>query len=74
MRKLNSHFKHSIDLNAYVFFSIGLGDPTEWKEVLDVNVYGLSLCTRHGVQNMLKHKIDDGHIININRLAENEIF
>jgi len=32
-----------------------------------VNVIGLSVCTREAYQSMKERNIDDGHIININR-------
>ena len=34
---------------------------------LQVNVLGLSICTREAYQSMRERKVDDGHIININR-------
>lgn len=32
-----------------------------------VNVLALSICTREAYQSMRERKVDDGHIININR-------
>lgn len=34
---------------------------------LQVNVLALSICTREAYQSMKERKVDDGHIININR-------
>lgn len=34
---------------------------------LQVNVLSLSICTREAYQSMRERKVDDGHIININR-------
>lgn len=34
---------------------------------LQVNVLALSICTREAYQSMRERKVDDGHIININR-------
>lgn len=34
---------------------------------LQVNVLGLSICAREAYQSMKERKVDDGHIININR-------
>ncbi|XP_046988962.1 farnesol dehydrogenase-like [Schistocerca americana] len=36
-----------------------------WKSILDVNVLGLSICTREAVQDMLGRGVDDGFIIHI---------
>ncbi|XP_049803775.1 dehydrogenase/reductase SDR family member 11-like [Schistocerca nitens] len=42
------------------------GRTEDWKRVLDVNVLGLSICTREAVQDMLSRGVDDGFIIHIN--------
>nr|CAD7453794.1 unnamed protein product [Timema tahoe] len=36
---------------------------------MDVNVIGLSICTREAVKSMRERGVDDGHIININSVA-----
>ncbi|CAG2061588.1 unnamed protein product [Timema podura] len=36
---------------------------------MDVNVIGLSICTREAVKLMREKGVDDGHIININSVA-----
>ncbi len=41
------------------------GKFDHWKDTMDVNVLGLSLCTREAVNSMKNKSIDDGHIINI---------
>ncbi|XP_049856576.1 farnesol dehydrogenase-like [Schistocerca gregaria] len=44
--------------------------PTDlWRRVLEVNVLGLSICTREAVQDMLARGVDDGFIIHISSLA-----
>nr|CAD7415027.1 unnamed protein product [Timema poppensis] len=40
---------------------------SELRKILDVNVLGLSICTREAVKSMRERGVDDGHIININR-------
>nr|CAD7571458.1 unnamed protein product [Timema californicum] len=39
---------------------------SELRKILDVNVLGLSICTREAVKSMRERGVDDGHIININ--------
>ncbi|XP_049799437.1 dehydrogenase/reductase SDR family member 11-like [Schistocerca nitens] len=41
------------------------GKTEDWKRILDVNVLGLSICTREAVQDMLNRGVDDGVIIHI---------
>ena len=43
------------------------GSTEDWKKMLDLNVVGLSLCTREAIQIMKEKGVDDGHIIHINR-------
>lgn len=45
------------------------GDPKHWREVLDVNVLGLSICTQQAFKLMKSSGVDDGHIVHINRWA-----
>uniref|UniRef100_UPI00398EB3AA dehydrogenase/reductase SDR family member 11a isoform X2 n=1 Tax=Pristiophorus japonicus TaxID=55135 RepID=UPI00398EB3AA len=39
-----------------------------WRNMIDVNVIAMSICTRESYQSMKERHIDDGHIININSL------
>ncbi|XP_049946446.1 dehydrogenase/reductase SDR family member 11-like [Schistocerca serialis cubense] len=39
-----------------------------WTRMLDVNVLGLSVCTREAVQDMISRGVDDGFVIHINSL------
>ncbi|XP_049947492.1 dehydrogenase/reductase SDR family member 11-like [Schistocerca serialis cubense] len=57
--------------NAGVFpiTSLTDGKTEDWKRILDVNVLGLSICTREAVQDMLSRGVDDGFIIHINSVA-----
>ncbi|XP_039453983.1 dehydrogenase/reductase SDR family member 11-like [Oreochromis aureus] len=45
------------------------GKTSSWKNMMDVNVFGLSICAREAYQSMKERHVDDGHIININRTA-----
>jgi NAD(P)-dependent dehydrogenase (short-subunit alcohol dehydrogenase family) len=43
------------------------GPVSQWRSVLDLNVLGLSLCTKQALQSMKESGVDDGHIIHISR-------
>ncbi|XP_049856574.1 dehydrogenase/reductase SDR family member 11-like [Schistocerca gregaria] len=45
------------------------GKTQEWKRILDVNVLGLSICTREAVQDMLRRGVDDGFIIHVSSIV-----
>ncbi|XP_055256412.1 dehydrogenase/reductase SDR family member 11 [Moschus berezovskii] len=45
------------------------GSTRGWKEMFNVNVLALSICTREAYQSMRERKVDDGHIININSMC-----
>ncbi|XP_021929710.1 farnesol dehydrogenase-like [Zootermopsis nevadensis] len=45
------------------------GSTEEMKKMLDLNVLGLSVCTKEALQSMKERGVDDGHIIHINSLA-----
>ena len=40
----------------------------DWKNMLDVNVLGLCICTREAYKLMEMGGIDDGHFVNINSM------
>ncbi|MED6269316.1 hypothetical protein CHARACLAT_031812 [Characodon lateralis] len=44
------------------------GKTSGWKNMLDVNIMPLSICTREAYQSMKERNIDDGHIINLNSI------
>jgi len=41
--------------------------------MLEVNVLGLSVCTREAVQRMRRRGIDDGHIIHISSMSSHRV-
>jgi NAD(P)-dependent dehydrogenase (short-subunit alcohol dehydrogenase family) len=43
------------------------GPVSQWRSVLDLNVLGLSICTKEALQSMRERGVDDGHIIHISR-------
>jgi len=45
------------------------GETEYWREVINVNVLGLSICTREAVKLMRETGVDNGHIIHINSIA-----
>lgn len=49
------------------------GTTEEWREMLDVNVVGLCLCTREAVKSMQERKVDDGHIIHISSMSGHRV-
>ncbi|XP_077579217.1 dehydrogenase/reductase SDR family member 11-like isoform X1 [Stigmatopora nigra] len=49
------------------------GNTSGWKNMLDVNVLGLSICSREAYQSMKERNVDDGHIININSMAGHRV-
>ncbi|XP_049775989.1 farnesol dehydrogenase-like [Schistocerca cancellata] len=57
--------------NAGVFSDsqITEGSTEEFRRMLEVNVLGLTLCTKEAVNLMRAKGIDDGHIVNIGSVA-----
>ncbi|KAK9961881.1 hypothetical protein ABG768_007279 [Culter alburnus] len=49
------------------------GKTSGWKNMMDVNVIGLSVCVREAYQSMKERNIDDGHIININSMSGHRV-
>ncbi|XP_068601430.1 dehydrogenase/reductase SDR family member 11-like isoform X2 [Brachionichthys hirsutus] len=49
------------------------GETSAWKNMLDVNVLGLCICTREAYQSMKERRVDDGHIININGMSGHRV-
>ncbi|TEA35219.1 hypothetical protein DBR06_SOUSAS2810088, partial [Sousa chinensis] len=49
------------------------GSTSGWKDMFNVNVLALSICTREAYQSMRERKVDDGHIININSMSGHQV-
>ncbi|KAM5215966.1 dehydrogenase/reductase SDR family member 11 isoform 1-T1 [Hipposideros larvatus] len=49
------------------------GSTGGWKDMFNVNVLALSICTREAYQSMKERKVDDGHIININSMSGHRV-
>ncbi len=56
---------NNVGFSALLNSSLLEGSTDNWKTMLDVNVLGLSICTREAVKSMKEKGINDGHIINI---------
>jgi len=48
------------------------GPVEAWREMLEVNVLGLSVCTRHAVADM-RSRGDDGHVIHISSMSAHRV-
>ncbi|KAJ4433792.1 hypothetical protein ANN_16104 [Periplaneta americana] len=49
------------------YSSLSEGPVKNWRTILELNVLGLSMCTKEAIQSMKERGVDDGHIIHINR-------
>ncbi|XP_051963146.1 dehydrogenase/reductase SDR family member 11-like [Xyrauchen texanus] len=49
------------------------GKTSGWRTMMDVNIIGLSVCTREAYQSMKERNVDDGHIININSMCGHRV-
>lgn len=49
------------------------GKTSGWRNMLDVNILALSICTREAYQSMNERNVDDGHIININSMSGHRV-
>nr|XP_002130309.1 dehydrogenase/reductase SDR family member 11-like [Ciona intestinalis] len=58
---------------AHFAASLVAGKTEDWKDMLDVNVLGLSICTREAIQLMKAGNVDDGHLFNISSVAGHAI-
>ncbi|KAB7500426.1 Dehydrogenase/reductase SDR family member 11 [Armadillidium nasatum] len=49
------------------------GTPEEWREITNVNVIALCLCSKLTVNSLKERGLDDGHIINISSIAAHQV-
>ncbi len=49
------------------------GNTVEWREMIDVNVLGLSITTREAILLMLDSDINEGQIINLNSMGGHRV-
>lgn len=49
------------------------GDIKEWREMLDVNVLALCICTKESIKLMREVGIDDGQIIHMNSMGGHRV-
>ncbi|XP_042905643.1 dehydrogenase/reductase SDR family member 11 isoform X2 [Parasteatoda tepidariorum] len=49
------------------------GTTSDWKNMLDVNILALCICTREAVKLMNEKGIDDGHIIHISSMGGHRV-
>lgn len=48
------------------------GDPERWREMLELNVLALSICTREALSDM-RSRGDDGHVIHISSMSAHRV-
>jgi len=49
------------------------GSVKEWKDMLDVNVIGLTQTTQLAIKSMLKHEVNDGSIVMVNSMSGHRV-
>ncbi|XP_071946357.1 dehydrogenase/reductase SDR family member 11-like [Antedon mediterranea] len=49
------------------------GKTEDWRRLLEVNVLGLSVCTREALSQMESKGVDDGHIFNLSSLGGHKV-
>ncbi|KAB7497969.1 Dehydrogenase/reductase SDR family member 11 [Armadillidium nasatum] len=60
-------------INNAGFFGTG-GTPEEWRQMTNVNIIALCLCSKLTVNSLKERGLDDGHIINISSLAGHQVY
>lgn len=49
--------------------SLSAGETSVWRSMLEVNVLGLSICTREALKSMEERGVNDGHVIHISSVG-----
>ncbi|KAB7497057.1 Dehydrogenase/reductase SDR family member 11 [Armadillidium nasatum] len=49
------------------------GTPEEWRQISNVNVIALCLCSKLTVNSLKERGLDDGHIINISSICGHQV-
>ncbi|XP_029650032.1 dehydrogenase/reductase SDR family member 11-like [Octopus sinensis] len=49
------------------------GDTNKWREMFNVNVLALSICTRESFKSMTERNVMDGHFIHINSMSGHRV-
>ena len=49
------------------------GSTEAWREMLEVNVLALCVCTREAIADMRRRGVDDGHVIHISSMAAHRV-
>ncbi|KAI5712852.1 hypothetical protein M8J76_011988 [Diaphorina citri] len=49
------------------------GETEKWRNIYEVNVLALNICTREAAQSMFANSIDNGYIININSISGHRV-
>lgn len=49
------------------------GSTEAWREMLEVNVLALCVCTREAIADMRRRGIDDGHVIHVSSMAAHRV-
>ncbi|RXG51296.1 Carbonyl reductase [NADPH] 2 [Armadillidium vulgare] len=50
------------------------GTTEEWRQIIDVNVIALCLCSKLTVKSIKERGLDDGHILNISSMAGHHVY
>ncbi|XP_063447278.1 dehydrogenase/reductase SDR family member 11-like [Mytilus trossulus] len=45
------------------------GETKDWREMVDVNIIGLTICTREAVKQMREKGANDGHVFLLNSIS-----
>ncbi|XP_052071671.1 dehydrogenase/reductase SDR family member 11-like [Mytilus californianus] len=49
------------------------GETKDWREMVDVNIIGLTICTREAVKQMREKGANDGHVFLLNSMSGHRV-